>query len=209
MTDRGATIAPRVLAVTAWFGVLLQLWLSIRMARGNATSIVSALVAYFGYFTVLTNIFVALVCTAGSFGHSPQRPALYRLPAVGCATTAILVVGVGYHALLRDIWSPQGAQWLADVVLHYVVPIAALLHWCVYRPDRVTWWAPFSWCWYPLAYFVYVMVRAEILGSYPYPFIDVNTLGYTRSVINAIGFLFGFIIAGSLLLALKRVSWRT
>ena len=53
------------------------------------------------------------------------------------------------------------------------------------------------------------MVRAEILGSYPYPFIDVTTLGYTRSVINAIGFLFGFIIAGSLLLALKRVSWRT
>jgi hypothetical protein len=52
---------------------------------------------------------------------------LYRLPFVGCATAAILVVGIGYHALLREIWDPRGAQRVADVVLHYVVPAGALL----------------------------------------------------------------------------------
>ena len=126
---------------------------------------------------------------------------------VGCATGAILIVGIGYHFLLREIWAPQGAQWVANVVLHYVVPAGALLHWLVYRhAEHWAWWAPLSWCWYPLLYFVYVMVRGEILASYPYPFIDVLALGYTQSVINAVGFLFGFTVMGYALLGLKRLA---
>ncbi len=210
MTSRRSPMsaaAPGLLAAAAWFGVLLQLWLSIRLALANGKTVSSGLVAYFGYFTILTNIFVALVCTVGSLRqHSPGR-LLYRLPVVGCSTAAILVVGIGYHTLLREIWAPLGAQWVADIVLHYVVPAGALLHWLVYRSeDRVVWWAPLSWCWYPLVYFVYVMVRGEILSSYPYPFIDVLALGYTRSVINAVGFLIVFVILGIALLGLSRLA---
>ena len=36
------------------------------------------------------------------------------------AVTAIVLVGLGYHVLLRNIWDPQGAQWLADVLLHHL-----------------------------------------------------------------------------------------
>ena len=57
--------APRLLAVVAWFGVLLQLSLSVGLALANGKPVASGFVAYFGYFTVLTNIFVSLVCTAG------------------------------------------------------------------------------------------------------------------------------------------------
>jgi len=200
-----SAVAAGLLAAVAWFGVLLQLWLSIRLARVNGTPVISGLVSYLGYFTVLTNIFVALVCTAGSLRqHPPRRSSLYRLPLVGCSTAAILVVGIGYHALLRESWNPQGLQWVADVVLHYAVPAGALLHWLVYRHDeRVVWWGPLSWCWYPLVYFIYVMLRGEILSSYPYPFIDVLTLGYARSVINAVGFLVGFVVLGFALLGLR------
>ena len=200
-----SAVAARLLAVAAWFGVLLQLWLSIRLALVNGKPVISGLASYLGYFTVLTNIFVALVCTAGSLRqHPPTRSSLYRLPVVGCSTAAILVVGIGYHALLRESWNPQGLQWVADVVLHSIVPLGALLHWLVYRyDDRVVWWAPLSWCWYPLVYFIYVMLRGEILSSYPYPFIDVLTLGYTRSVINAVGFLVGFVVLGFALLGLR------
>jgi len=203
--ESGSPVAAGLLAVTAWFGVLLQFWLSIRLVLANGQPVVSGLIAFFGYFTVLTNIFVALVCTAGALPQRARgRLLLYRLPFVGCSTAAILVVGIGYHALLREIWDPRGAQWVADVVLHYVVPAGALLHWSVYRyDDRAVWWTPLSWCWYPLVYFVYVMVRGEILSSYPYPFIDVLTLGFTRTVINAVGFLIGFVVLGFALLGLS------
>lgn len=202
------TAAPRLLAIAAWFGVLLQLWLSVRLALANGRSAISGLITYFGYFTILTNIFVALVCTAGSLRRrAANRSLLYGLSAVGCSTASILVVGVSYHALLREIWAPQGAEWLANLVLHYLVPAGALLHWFAYSfADRQTRWAPVSWCWYPLAYFAYVMTRGEILFSYPYPFIDVLALGYVQTIVNAIGFLIGFIVVGYVLLGLKRLA---
>jgi hypothetical protein len=201
-----ATAAPRLLAIVAWFGLLLQLGLSIRLSVANGRSVISGLIAYFGYFTILTNIFVALVCTAGSLSRRapPDRSFLYRLPAVGCSTAAILVVAIGYHALLQEVWAPQGAEWVANLLLHYIVPAGALLHWLVYScADRPTRWTPLSWCWYPLAYFAYVMTRGEFLFSYPYPFIDALVLGYIQTILNAIGFLIGFIVVGYVLLGLK------
>ncbi len=198
---------PRLLAAVAWFGVLLQLWLSINLALATGKPVIVGLVSYLGYFTILTNIFVAIVATAGSF----RRPArIYRLPVVGCATAAIIIVGLGYHFLLREIWDPQGAQWVADNVLHYIVPAGALLHWFVFHTDeRPGWRAPFAWCWYPLLYFVYVMTRGEIRHSYPYPFIDVLALGYPQALLNAGGFVLGFVAMGYALLGLngRRVRW--
>ena len=195
------TLAPRLLAVVAWFGVTLQLWLSIGLATANGAPAARGVIAFLGYFTVLTNILVAMVCTAGSFR---PRAALYSGHMVGAATAAALIVGAGYHLLLREIWDPQGAQWVADVVMHYVVPAGAFLHWLVFRPDRqLRWWAPLSWCWYPLAYFAYVMVRGEWLGSYPYPFIDVLALGYRQAMVNASGLLMGFVVLGYALLWLQ------
>jgi hypothetical protein len=194
----------------AWCGLLLQFWLSIRLALAKGGSVGDGLIAFFGYFTILTNLFVALACSAGSMNRRPpDRPLLYRLPAVGCSTAAIVVVGISYHALLREVWAPQGAEWIANLLLHYIVPVGALLHWLAYScTDPSVRWAPLSWCWYPLAYFAYVMTRGEILFSYPYPFIDVLTLGYARTFVNAAGFLIGFVVVGYALLGLKRCANR-
>lgn len=202
------TAVSRLLAIVAWLGLLLQLGLSIRLTLANGRPAISGLIIYFGYFTILTNIFIALVATAGSLGRrDADRPLPYTVPFVGCATAAILVVGIGYHALLRESWAPEGAEWVANLVLHYIVPALALLHWLTYsNTGRPRWWTPLSWCWYPLVYFAYVMTRGEILFSYPYPFIDVLTLGYAQTLVNAIGFLCGFIMVGYGLLGLKHLQ---
>ena len=42
---------------------------------------------------------------------------------------------------------------------------------------------------YPFAYFVYVIGRGEILGTYPYFFVDVRTLGLLGALRNALGVL--------------------
>ena len=192
----------RLFAVVAWLGVLLQLWLSIRMGLINGKTVGGGLIAFFGYFTVLTNIFVALVFTAGSLR---PRSWIYGISMVGCSTTAILIVGIGYHFLLREIWDPQGPQWVADILLHYVVPVGALLHWLVYsRQEQTSGWAPLSWCCYPILYFVYVMMRGEITHSYPYPFIDVTTIGYAQTITNSAAFLLGFVAMSYGILKLRK-----
>lgn len=201
-------VAPVLLAALAWSAVLLQLWLSVQLGFSTGKSLVNGVFIFLGYFTVLTNIFVALVASAGALSKNPAVPfCLYRPSVVGCATTAILVVGIGYHLLLRKIWSPQGAQLLADVLLHYVVPACALMHWLAYRPvERLSGRAPFIWCLYPLAYLVYALTRGGFLGSYPYPFIDVAALGYQQVLVNAAGLLAAFIGVGFAVLGLARFA---
>ncbi|HSP42146.1 MAG TPA: Pr6Pr family membrane protein [Luteolibacter sp.] len=185
-------------AITAWCGVLLQLWLSLKIAAGNGKTWPAGLVAYFGFFTVITNWFVAVLFTLPSLGWKSGLLAwLGRHSVAGCATTAILLVALVYHFLLRELWNPQGAQWLADIVMHYVVPAGVLAWWWLQSHGQTLEWSmPLRWCSYPFIYLGYVMVRGEFIDSYPYPFINVHDIGLTRALLNAAGLIAVFLVLG-------------
>ncbi|MCU6433960.1 Pr6Pr family membrane protein [Undibacterium sp. Jales W-56] len=200
-------LIPTALLVIAWFGVLLQLWLSVQLAQANGKSIPAGLVVYLGYFTVLTNIFVALVLTCQVVVVSNRVGRFFTDPSTrACAATSIALVGLGYHFLLRQIWNPQGWQWVADIVLHYVTPILFSIYWLVaLAKSDLKWWSPFAWCIYPVSYFAYALIRGAVLGAYPYPFIDVAAIGYVPVLRNAFGLLLVFILVGWLLIGLGQV----
>ena len=206
MMERHArTVAP-LSAVVAWFGVVLQLYLSLRLASLNGKSPVAGLVIYLGYFTVLTNILVATALTAPLLAPASAVGRFFKRPVVVSGVAAsIALVAIAYHLLLRHVWNPQGLQWLADVVLHYVVPGLFLLYWWLSVPaGSLRWTDPLLWTAYPAAYLVYALARGEIIASYPYPFIDVAAIGYRQTALNATGLLTGFIVLGLLLVALSR-----
>ena len=194
-TDAAARV---LLAAIAWFGVLLQLWLSIRLAHANGKTAIDGIVVFLGYFTVLTNLFVALVAMLPLLTANSRIGRGFGGPLMrGCATTAILTVGIGYHLLLRNIWNPQGLQWVADMVLHYLVPAATAAYWIGWPPRaRLPAWAPLAWTLYPAGYAVYALVRGEVLGAYPYPFIDVGQLGYGPVAVNLLALLAVFVALG-------------
>ncbi len=198
------------LCIIAWFALLLQLNLSVGMTAASGKPALMGIVIYLGYFTVLTNLFVALalllplVAPDSGIGRFAARPTVQ-----GCAVTSILVVGIGYHLLLRHVWNPQGMQWIADMLLHYVMPILFFLHWLLVLPGhRLAWSAPLVWCVYPVGYIVYALVRGEVLQSYPYPFIDVTTLGYGGALLNAFGLLVCFVVLGLILVAVSNARAR-
>ncbi|BEP91890.1 Pr6Pr family membrane protein [Acidovorax sp. A79] len=206
--ERRATFS---LALLVWFAVLLQLVLSLRLALAGGQSALQGLVAYLGYFTVLTNILVALVLTLPAVAAASSWGRFFaRAPVQACAAISIVLVGLAYHFLLRNIWDPQGWQWLADVLLHYAVPVLFGLYWLGAAPGKrgLRWWVPLAACAYPLAYFAYALVRGVWLGSYPYPFIDVNALGYATVLRNAAGLLGGFVLVGFLFLGAGRWAER-
>ncbi len=181
----------------------MQLWQTLEKVGAQGGGIGLALCVLAGYFTILSNLFVALIATAAAI-----RPASRLASPMlrGCATTAIVLVGLGYHLLLRDIWDPQGWQWVADNLLHYAVPIVALAHWLWCPPQRpLAKRAPLLWALYPAAYLAYAWIRGEWTGVYPYPFIDAPALGYPRVFANAVGLMLVFLATGALLrLAARR-----
>lgn len=191
-----------LLAAASWFGVLLQLGLSLQRARDDGLSLTVGFIAYFGFFTIVSNIFVAVVASVRLL-----EPAAYASGNVrACATTAILFVGLAYHFLLRKIYDPQGWHLVANVFLHYAVPFLALVHWILFPPlQRLSITGPLKWSVYPCGYFIYVLIRGELIGTYPYFFIDVTTLGYARTIANAIGLLACFVLLGFVVRYMTRI----
>ncbi|MGJ7493768.1 Pr6Pr family membrane protein [Variovorax sp. RT4R15] len=197
-------------ALVGWLALALQLVLSIQLALGNARSTGWGVFMYFGYFTVLTNVLVAVVLSAAWTRSCAAFWQLWRRPGVTTAVaTSITVVGLVYFFVLRHIWAPQGLLWLADVLLHYVMPLLFLLWWWQAVPARALRWRDLPWWWaYPLGYLVYAMVRGAIWGVYPYPFVDVATLGPGRVALNAVGILAGYSAIALLLIVVGRVKPR-
>lgn len=197
-----ARIAAAIVAALAWAALLLQLFLSLRLSIDNGNGVVHGLWMYLAYFTVLTNLLVAITATVAARRSDGGRDLQWR----GCAVASIVLVGIGYHLLLRNISTPTGLDWLSNALLHYAVPLAALAWWLLLPPRRhITANAPLQWLQWPLLYAVYALIRGAITGFYPYPFIDVPALGITRTLIHCAGLGVAFLALAYLLRALARL----
>ena len=196
------------LAALAWFGVLLQLYLSLHSAIENGKGVVGGLVSYFGYFTIVTNLLVCISLTMPLLAPASSAGRFFaRSDVTAGVATSIVFVGLAYHLLLRNVWNPQGLNLIADDLLHYVTPILFLAYWWFYFPKGALRWSyPLIWGLYPAAYLIYALIRGSIIGSYPYGFLDPSAIGYQRTMINAVGLLVAFIVIGLIFTALGRVQ---
>ena len=195
-----------VLAFLGWGGLAIQLYVILLMRWSSGASVIGGLLSYFSFFTVITNTMVATVLTYAAISR-PSKGRTFFLQSWVSSGIAVssLVVGVAYSLLLRQLWQPHGLAWLANELLHDVMPVLFTLYWwfCVpkgsLRVSHIGVWAL-----YPALYFAYILLRGHLLGVYPYPFIDVNKLGYAQVFLNAGEILAGFVGVALMLVALDR-----
>ncbi|MCV2224195.1 Pr6Pr family membrane protein [Pseudomonas mercuritolerans] len=194
------------LAVLGWAGLAIQLYLILFARLSIGASLLGGLVSFFSYFTILTNTLVAtvLTCAATERASAARRWFLQPWVSSGIAVS-IAVVALAYSILLRHLWHPEGWQFVADELLHDVMPLLFLGYWwrCVPKGTLRLWHLPL-WLIYPLVYFIYALLRGHLLGAYAYPFIDVAVLGYPQVLANAGGILVGFVLVGLLIIGLDR-----
>lgn len=197
----------RVAAAVTWSMLLLQLCLSIQLSWRNGHGAWHGVWMYFAFFTILTNLLAACALAAAAL----ERPAtLLTSPGIVTGMAAsIILVGVAYNLLLRNVWNPHGLQLLADIVLHDVTPPLFVGWWWLAASARPPRYAEiFAWAWYPIAYFVYAMLRGAASGFYPYPFFNVGALGLAQVVVNALAILAGFVAIAAALIAVARLRVR-
>jgi len=194
------------LAVLGWAGLAIQLYLILFARLSIGASLLGGLVSFFSYFTILTNTLVAtvLTCAVAERESAARRWFLQPWVSSGIAVS-IAVVALAYSILLRHLWHPEGWQFVADELLHDVMPLLFLGYWwcCVPKGTLRLWHLPL-WLIYPLVYFIYALLRGHLLGAYAYPFIDVAVLGYPQVLANAGGILVGFVLVGLLIIGLDR-----
>jgi hypothetical protein len=195
-----------VAAVLGWAGLSIQLYLIFYSRWTLAASLLGGLLSFFSYFTVLTNTLVATVLTCEWTSRESAARRWFLQPWVSSGiAVSIAVVGLAYSLLLRHLWHPEGWQFLADELMHDVMPLLFLVYWgfCVPKGTlRVRHIG--RWVIYPLVYFAYLLLRGHELAVYPYPFIDVDKLGYPQVFVNAAGLLAGFVLISLLMIGLDR-----
>ena len=195
MSSKRSRLAAALVAVAAWTGVAVQ----FRATLGQGYDVAHTLWILVRFFTILTNLALAVVMTAQAFGRR-QSPVLLAGVAM-----AMVLVGVVYTTLLRGLLDLSGGALLADTLLHKVTPVIAALWWLLFAPKgRLGWRAPLLWALYPLIYFAYALARGAAEGVYAYPFIDVAKLGWPPVLTSAVVIAACFLLAGCGMVILDR-----
>ena len=197
-----------VFALVGWFALALQYGLSLTGDSGKGPAELT--LNFFSYFTVLMNVIVALALTG---------PALLPNSALGRWTASegvraavamyIAVVGLTYHFLLSHVWDPQGWLFVANGLLHYVMPIAFVIDWLAFTPKgRLRWLDAVKWLALPLVYVVWTLIHGYASNWWPYWFMDVPTLGPAKTGFWFAAMLALFLVVGLVIVMLDRAFGR-
>lgn len=177
-------------ALLASFAVLFQLVLVWQghgvLDETDPPGLGERLIRFIGYFTVLSNILVALAASTIALGRDRDTVAWRTLRLT--SLIAITVTGLVHWFLLRPLLDLTGADYLADKLLHVAVPLVAVIGWVAFGPrGRVRSRDVLASLVFPIAWLGYTLVRGAITGFYPYPFLDADIEGYVAVSVVSLG----------------------
>jgi len=186
----------------------MQYWLLVQDESGAA--VISFTVNFFSFFTILSNLLAAsalvlpLAAPNSALGRFLARPSV-RTAIAGY----IIIVGVVYYLLLRDLSHAQGWTLFFEQSLHYVTPPLYVLDWLFFVPKgAVGWKVGVASLGFPAVYVVWTLTHGALTGWYPYPFLDVPELGYPRTFANIAGLVAAFLLLELVLAGIDRLIGR-
>ena len=134
---------------------------------------------FFSFFTIQSNLLAVATLVASAVVRGRMRTRLFDAIR-GAVTLYIAITGVVFALLLagRQEDLDTHIPWV-DFVVHDLIPVVLVADWLIDPPrHRIPLRVALSWLAYPLAWFGYTLVRGASTGWYPYPFVDVDRIGY-------------------------------
>ncbi|WP_340587404.1 Pr6Pr family membrane protein [Erythrobacter alti] len=194
-----ARLLAGLIVLIAVGSVLLQLALNLR----SGGSVIEGIWILARYFTILTNLLVAVVFATIAIGRAVSPRMLLA------SVAAIAGVGLVYHALLAHLYVQVGLEIVADQGVHTAVPALSVAWFIAFAPTQALRWRDtlFVMIW-PTLYCVYALVRGAASGIYPYPFVDATVLEPGQMAINIAGLTLFFLLLGLALFAAVRLRFR-
>jgi hypothetical protein len=167
-------------ALVAWVSLGVQLAILL-----NEMTLWPALWRFAGFFTILTNLLLAVTATQAARGSESGLAAPVPRMAI---TAAILLVAIAYWFLLAPLWTPTGWQLAADIGLHSAAPVLAAALWFKMSDGRLGWRDVAKAAIWPAIYAVYAVARGAIDGWYAYWFLNPKDQSAIELVVSIAGF---------------------
>jgi hypothetical protein len=185
-----------LIALAAWYAVVSQYFL---MLDARVVDILETTIRFFSYFTILANILIAVYFSALVIQGNSRHRLLSSPGSLTAITGYITVVGLIYQIALRHLWQPEGEQWVVDELLHTVIPIVVIFFWYFNESSFPIRFQQIGvWLIFPLVYFIIILILGGFSNFYPYPFVNVPSLGLTRVLINGACLIILYIVLSAL-----------
>lgn len=148
------------------------------------------------YFTIQSNIIVIVVAII----HLLKPKAKWLEYASAIALVNIVITAIVFHALLQGF-----GLTFKNHLTHTFAPLFYVILYYGFSQNPIgikSIWVVWV---YPLAYFLFFLIFGPLINFYPYPFMDVNTLGLNTVLITGFGIFLPLIVLVSFgLIYLKR-----
>jgi hypothetical protein len=196
------------LSIITWFALVLQFSLSLNTTGTTGFSITKTIINFFSYFTILSNLLVAISLTVLLISPTSKAGSFFSQATSRSAIAVyIFIVGLVYNLVLRNIWVPTGWQLVADNLLHVAVPLLYIIYWYFFTPKKTLYWKNIlPWLIFPALYLSYSLLRGNIADWYPYPFIHAGDLGYGKVAVNSLFVLVAIVIVGFAVISINRLG---
>lgn len=194
-----------------WFGVvagplslLVRTYLTLASRVDNGDSLLGALAFLFTFFTVLTNLMMALCYVAAATDW--RWLGWWNRPfARGLTAGSIIMVSLYYLFFLSGLETLTGIDNLLNIYMHYLAPWLFVLWWLLTAGHGALRFSDVPrMLLYPLAYVIVVMIRGALVHEYPYPILNVDELGYGQVAVGCFGMLVGFVVIYAVTVAVDR-----
>lgn len=209
MPDRDRAVHLLVGAVAS-FAVLFQLALVIGggavLDETDPPTTAEALGRFVLYFTIQSNVLVAV--TSLQLARDPQRDGDGWRVARTAAVVGITITGVVHFVLLRPLLDLDGADAAADVLLHLVVPVLAVVAWLALgpRPRTGVREVGLALLW-PVGWLLLILGVRALTGWVPYPFLDpAEQGGWSGVVVACLGVTLLFLVVAGAAYAVDRTA---
>ena len=177
-------------AIVAVAALVLQLVLVVRgsavLVDTDPPGLVERVYRFFAYFTIQSNLLVAI--TAVMLARDPAYDGRAWRVLRAAAVVGITITGLVHFTLLRPLLHLDGANYLADKLLHMAVPLLAVVGWAVFGPrpriGRREVGLALLW---PIGWLVWTLALARVVSWYPYPFLDPAEAGTGSVVVVSVG----------------------
>ncbi|MCB9994132.1 MAG: Pr6Pr family membrane protein [Hyphomicrobiaceae bacterium] len=172
------------------FALVAQCSLSVQTYLGEGMDLVSAIVRYFTFLTIITNLGIVLIFLA-CLRPGSRWLRHFRTPHTRATAAAVItLVAVYYHFVLAAENHDTGVAKIDDVLFHYVEP-ALYIVWFLFfaRSGTLKYRQALSMLVPATIYLAWVLARGAVTGMYPYDVVDVSKFGYL-TVAKGVGLLF-------------------
>ena len=171
---------------------------------------------FFSFFTIQSNLLAVTALFLLVIIRRSERTPLFDT-ARSAVVLYMAIVGIVFALLLSGLQEELQTTipWV-DFVVHKLMPVVLVVDWLLDPPrHRLPRWSAAAWLSYPFVWFLYTLVRGASVDWYPYPFVDVDKLGYGGVLLRSIFLFVGFAAAAVVVLlignslAARRVAGAT